>query len=86
LNNVEVFKNIPVDRFIEKIVPEIHIVNNAVEVVKHVDKIIEVPKLITVENVVPVLVEVNKLVEVYRDRPIEIPLIHQEIQKVECIE
>ena len=48
MNNVEVFKNIPVDRFIEKIVPEIHIVNNAVEVVRHVDKIIEVPKLITV--------------------------------------
>jgi len=29
---------------------------------------------------VPVLVEVNKLIEVFRDRLIEIPLIHHEIQ------
>lgn len=40
----------------------------------------------TLENYSPVLVEINKLVEVYRDRPIEIPLIHHEIKEVKVIE
>lgn len=56
------------------------------EVEKRVDNPIEVPKIVTVENVVPVIVEVNKLVEVFRDRPIEIPLIHYETQEVKVIE
>ena len=67
-------------------VTETHEIVKAKEVEKLVDKPIEVQKLVTVENFIPVLVEVNKLVEVYRDRPIEIPLIHHEIQEVKVIE
>lgn len=86
LNNVEVEKIVPVDRFVEKLVSEIHEIVKAKEVVQYIDKPVEVQKLITVENQFPVLVEVNKLVEVYRDRPIEIPLIHNEIQEVKVTE
>lgn len=77
LNNVEVEKVVPVDRYIEKIVTETHEIVKAQEVEKLVDKPIEVQKLVTVENIIPVLVEVNKFVEVFRDRPIEIPLIEK---------
>lgn len=86
MNNIEVEKIVPVDRYIEKLITETHEIIKAKEVEKLVDKPIHVQKLVTVENYIPVLVEVNKLVEVYRDRPIEIPLIHQELVEVKVIE
>ena len=70
LNNVEVEKIRPVDRHIEKLFTETHVITNAKEVERLVDKIVEVPKIVTVENVIPVLVEVNNVVDAYRDRPI----------------
>lgn len=56
-----------------------------IDVETRVDNVIEVPKIVTVENVIPVLVECNQIVQEFRDRPIEIPLIHKEIEEIKCL-
>lgn len=51
-----------------------------------VEKMVEVTKLVPVTNTQYFEVKVNNVVEAFRDRPIEIPLIHNEIQEVKVTE
>ena len=86
MNNVEVQKIVPVEKFIEKLFIETHTITQSVEVEKIVQVLVEVPKLVTVENNIPVLVEINNIVERNTYKPINIFMREEEIKEISIIE
>lgn len=75
LNNVEVEKIKPIDRYIEKLAIQRSIVEQAKEVEKKVDYIIEKTKVVTIENEQPIMVECPVIIESFRDRVHVVPII-----------
>lgn len=80
VNHVEVQKIVPVETILEKVVAVSYEIIKPVEIEKIIEKAIEVQKLVTAENRIPFKVETQNVVEVFRDKIVEIPLIHFEIQ------
>jgi hypothetical protein len=50
------------------------------------EKVVQIPQIVELYVDNPILVRVNTLIESFRDRPVEIPIIHQEVVEVQAIE
>jgi hypothetical protein len=70
----------------EKVVCLTNEIPRVYEIERLNEKIVEVPRIVELEVSNPVIVKVSQIVEVIRDRPIEIPIVHQEVIEVPTIE
>ncbi len=70
-----VIKEVPT--FIEKIVAITNETPRIYEVERLFEKVVQVPQIVELPVETPVFVRVNTVVESFRERVVEIPLIHQ---------
>ena len=86
LNNVEVERVKPVDRYIEKLAIEKKIVEQAVEVEKNIEMPIEKTKVVTIENEIPIMVECPVIIESLRDRVHVVPTVEEIVKEIKIME
>jgi hypothetical protein len=72
------------------IIEKLRTANNEIpriyEVEKIVEKLVPVPQLIELPVEVPIIVYINQIIEAIREKPFEIPIIHESIKEVNTIE
>jgi hypothetical protein len=71
---------VEVPTIIEKLVTINNDVPRVYEIQQLEEKVIQVPHIVELPVEIPIIVKINNIVKEFRDKPIEIPILYQEIK------